>query len=165
MRKRFIVVPLIILAVIGLMTVGVDLMQKYTEQRLKGSGTTDENHGCVISEKTLNVGKYYEDGDTDKSYFEIYGDGTMQWKGMDFDKFVRDNYSYQTPNKEDYEKDMNDKADYYSAKHEYTIVDFYSINVVMIAWEWTEDQSYIQGCEYINKNTFSTCGLTFEYIE
>ena len=165
MRKRFIVVPLIILAVIGLMTVGVDLMQKYTEQRLRGSGTTDENHGHMISEKTLNVGKYYEDGDTDKSYFEIYGDGTMQWKNKNVYQYLVAQQKASHPEVEINEQELKEQAEYSSSKHEYTIVDFYSIDMVMIAWEWSEETESVRGCQYIDKNTFTYDEFTFKYVK
>lgn len=127
---------------------------------------TDDSKPYTVLDTTLKTGKYYQDGDTTKSYVEVFPDKTLKWCGLDFESYVRNNQKARNANTDDFEKAIQEEAERLSSTHEYTIVDFKNINTVWIVWDWIEESGSAQGFIYIDENTFKfTDDEVFVYVE
>lgn len=126
----------------------------------------NEEEPYTVIENALKVGRYYQDGDTSKSYVEVFSNGTLQWCNLDFESQVRNSQKARNANTADYEEAIQTETERLSSVHEYTVVKFNGVNMTMIAWDWVEESGAAQGFIYIDENTFKfTDSEVFIYVE
>ena len=129
----------------------------------------------TVIDNALRIGRYYLNGDTSSSYFEVYDDGTLQWHNFDFEGYLKGlNDKYDRENgivpdeklKIDREKAMNDEIEWLSARHNYTVVHYSIMDITSIGLEYDPKSECRRGYNYIDDKTIKVSDdLCFFFVE
>ena len=129
----------------------------------------------TVIDNALRIGRYYLNGDTSSSYFEVYDDGTLQWHNFDFEGYLKElNDKYDRENgivpdenlKIAREKAMNDEIEWVSARHNYTVVHYSIMDTTSIELEYDPKSECRRGYNYIDNKTIKVSDdLCFFFVE
>ncbi|MBP3855753.1 MAG: hypothetical protein IK990_09115 [Ruminiclostridium sp.] len=136
----------------------------------------DEYPDHRILRNSLNIGRYYLNGDLSESYVEVFEDGTLQWKNPVFASQLREininqskSLGINSPLTDEQETAIIEEAEKAVAVHKYTVVYWKFIDTTMVMLDWDEsDNIGGYGYDYIDRNTISIgyggTTFTFEYV-
>lgn len=114
----------------------------------------------------LKVGKYYISGNTDGHYLEVFSDGTIQLRGVDYLEYAWTGNSIEGLSKEEADKvteNVKKQAKEYAKRYKYKVYKTSLGTMIFTDWVEVDGQCFGSGYTLIDENTIRGGDSIFIY--